>query len=277
MEQPTPPVDRSLPAETMQIEEELLRLAAIVKFSDDAIIGMTLEGIIVSWNPAAELYYGYSAENIKGQDFSNLIPPDNREEIHAIFNKIRQGSHVDAFTTRRIGKDGAIIHLSTVISPFKDAAGLVAGAFIITRDITKEKESEEALAKERNLLRTVVDNITDHLYVKDAAGCYILDNPAHRKFLGVAGPDEVIGKTVFDFFPTKIAEQYHADDVEIIRSGTPLLSREEPAITRRGEKIRILTTKVPFRDSKGEVAGLVCLSRDLTEVRSAAVPNVKAQ
>lgn len=269
--------DQKVPAEIMKIEEDLLRLAAIVKFSDDAIIGMTVEGIIISWNPAAELYYGYSTENIKGQHFSNLIPPDYREEIQAILNKIRQGGHVDAFTTRRMRKDGAVIHLSTVISPFKDAAGQVTGAFIITRDITREKLSEEALAKERNLLRTVVDNLTDRLYVKDASGRYILDNPAHRQYLGVASAEGVIGKTVFDFFPTKIAEQYHADDVEIIRSGTPLLNREEPAITRQGEKILILTTKVPFLNGKGEVAGLVCLSRDITEAGGAPAPNVKAK
>src|SRR5205085_662059 len=148
-----------------------------------------------------------------------------------------------------------------------DAAGKIVGASIMTQDITRAKQSEEALARERSLLRTVVDHLTDNLYVKDAAGRYILDNPAHREFIGARSSDEVIGKTVFDFFPTAIAEQYHADDIEIIRSGETLLKREEPAVTRSGEKRWLLTTKVPFRDSNGEIAGLVCLSRDITKVR----------
>jgi PAS domain S-box-containing protein len=109
-----------------------------------------------------------------------------------------------------------------------------------------------------------VDNLTDHLYVKDAAGRYILDNPAHRVFLGVERIEEVLEKTVFDFFPTAIAERYHADDVQVIRTGIPLLNREERAITRAGEELWLLTSKVPFRDDKGQIAGLVCLSRNVT-------------
>src|SRR5204863_973060 len=100
-----------------------------------------------------------------------------------------------------VHKDGNVVHLSTTILPIHDAAGKIVGASIMTQDITRAKQSEEALARERSLLRTVVDHLTDNLYVKDAAGRYILDNPAHREFIGARSSDEVIGKTVFDFFP----------------------------------------------------------------------------
>jgi len=250
------------------VEEEFLRLAAIVKFSDDAIIGTTLEGTIFSWNQGAENIYGYTAEKITGKPLLTLIPPDHRDTMKSILNRIRHGEHVDPFETRRIRKDGSVIHLSTEISCIRDGHGKINGASMITRDITQAREAEETLARERILLRTVVDHLTDHLYVKDTAGRYILDNPAHRKFLGVESADDVIGKTVFHFFPTEIATRYHGDDVEIIRSGKPLLNREEPAVTKSGEKRLLLTTKVPFLDGKGEVAGLVCLSRDITDAKS---------
>ena len=246
-------------------DDEFLRLAAIVKFSEDAIVGMTLDGTIFDWNQGAEHIYGQSAGAIQGQHFLTLIPPDRRAEVGVFLNKIEHGEHVDAFETRRVRRDGATVYLSTSISPVRDSGGRITGASVITHDITKSKAAEDALAKERILLRTVVDNLVDHVYVKDAAGRYILDNPAHQAFLGVKGLDEVLEKTVFDFFPTEIAERYHADDMQIIRTGTPLLNREEPAITRAGTKIWLSTTKVPFRDHNGQIAGLVCVSRNITE------------
>jgi PAS domain S-box-containing protein len=86
----------------------------------------------------------------------------------------------------------------------------------------------------------------------------------------VVSPEEVLGRTVFDFFPAEIAQQYHADDIEIIRSGNALLNREEETVTRAGEKRWLSTTKVPYRNSKGEIVGLVCMSRDITDRKLAS-------
>ncbi len=271
MKQPTPARIDTLPEPSAASpDDEFTRLAAIVTGSDDAIIGMNLEGIIFAWNNGAEKIYGFAPEAIKGKHFSLLIPPDKRDAVNASIEAIRQGKHVEPFEARRIRPDGAVTHLSTALSAIKDARGRVNGTSIITRDITKSRLSEEALAKERVLLRTVLDNLTDHVYVKDTAGRYILDNPAHRVFLGVGSPEDVEGRTVFFFFPKQMAERYHADDIAIIRSGEPLLNREETTVTRKGETILLSTTKVPFRDERGEIAGLVCLSRNLTALQRAA-------
>jgi len=255
--------------EDSPVEDELFRLAEIVEFSQDAIIGTGLDGAIFSWNQGAEQIYGYTVEQIKGQHLLTLIPPNRRDELKAVLQKIDRGEQVEAFETQRVRKDGALIHLSTTISPVRNAEGKIAGASLVTRDITKLKQVEETLAKDRTLLQIVLDNLTGHVYVKDAAGIYILDNPAHRRFLGKTSPDEVIGRTVNDFFPTEIAQQYHADDIEIIRSGNSLLNREEVTVTPSGEKRWLSTTKVPFRNSKGEIIGLVCMSRDITEEKEA--------
>jgi PAS domain S-box-containing protein len=262
-------VDES-PGESMPVEVELFRLAGIVKFSEDAIIGADLDGIIFSWNQGAERIYGYTEQQIKGQHLLTLIPPDRRDELKVVLQKINRGEHFQGFETRRIRRDGTVIHLSTTISPARDAEGKITGASLFTRDITKLKEVEETLAKERTLLQIVLDNLTARVYAKDAAGRYILDNPAHREFLGVVSPEEVLGRTVFDFFPAEIAQQYHADDIEIIRSGNALLNREEETVTRAGEKRWLSTTKVPYRNSKGEIVGLVCMSRDITDRKLAS-------
>jgi len=255
--------------EDRPVEDELFRLAEIVEFSQDAIIGTDLDGTIFSWNQGAERIYGYTVDEIKGRHLLTLIPPDRRDELTAVLQKINRGEPVEPFETQRIRRNGALIHLSTTISPVRNAGRKITGAALVTRDITTLKQVEETLAKDRTLLQIVLDNLTGHVYAKDAAGRYILDNPAHRKFLGKTSPEEVIGRTVNDFFPTEIAQQYHADDIEIIRSGTALLNREETTVTPSGEKRWLSTTKVPFCDSKGEVIGLVCMSRDITEEKEA--------
>jgi len=127
----------------------------------------------------------------------------------------------------------------------------------------------ERAAHDREVLRTLIDSLPDSIYVKDAEGTYILDNVAHMHRLGLGSPDEVVGKTVFDFFPQELAERFHGDDQAILNSGTPLLNREEPIIDDDGTRRWISTTKVPFRDGTGRVRGIVCLSRDITEEKRA--------
>lgn len=251
--------------EIRSVEDEPFGLSEIVKFSQDAIIGTDLDGIIFSWNQGAERIYGYTVEQIKGRHLLTLIPPDHRDELKASLQKINRGEHVEAFETRRVRRDGSVIHLSTTMSPVRDAEGRFIGACIFTRDITKLKVVEETLAKDETLLRIVLDNLTGHVYAKDAAGRYLMANPARCKFLGKARPEEVIGRTAFDFFPAEIAQRYHADDIEIIRSGKALLNRETLTVTGSGEKRWLSTTKVPFRNSQGEIGGIVCMSHDVTE------------
>lgn len=131
------------------------------------------------------------------------------------------------------------------------------------------RKAEEALVKERNLFRAVIDNLPDYIYIKDTDSRYIVSNKAHARFLGKETPERVIGKTVFELFPRELAENYATDDQEIIQTGQPLFNREESSVDRRGNKVWNLTTKVPLRDSDGKVVGLVGIARDITERKRA--------
>jgi len=128
---------------------------------------------------------------------------------------------------------------------------------------------EEALAHERNLLRNLLDNLPDYIYAKDVEGRYVIDNRAHMEFLQIKKPEDVVGKTVFDFFPEELAALFHADDQAIIASGNALVNREEPSITPAGEHRWISTTKVPLKNRQNRPTGLVCIGRDITEQRLA--------
>jgi len=128
-------------------------LAAIVEWSDDAIIAKTLDGTITSWNQGAERIFGYKAAEIIGRHTSVLMPPEHAEDMDHILERIRRGERVDHFETRRRTKDGRIIDLSLSVSPIRNAEGQIVGASKVARDITGRKRSEE----ERERLRIAAE------------------------------------------------------------------------------------------------------------------------
>jgi PAS domain S-box-containing protein len=130
-----------------QAEAKRLQLAAIAESSNDAIIGKSLDGIITSWNAAAERIFGYRAEEIVGQSILRLVPADRHEEEHEILQRLRRGERVDHLETVRRTKDGRLLDVPVTSSPLRDERGTIIGASKITRDITVRKRAEEALAR----------------------------------------------------------------------------------------------------------------------------------
>ncbi len=153
--------------------------------------------------------------------------------------------------------------------PLRSAAGNVVAIVGTSRDITEQKRAEEALGEERNLLRTLIDNFLDPICVKDREGRFILANPAFARHVGATAPEEVIGKTDFEFFPMEVAAHYRSSDQEVIRSGKAVLNSEEVGLNRQGTRVWTLTTRVPLRDAGGRIIGLVVVSRDIGELRRA--------
>ncbi len=131
-------------AETALREAEDARpvLAAIVQSSDDAIIGKTLDGVITSWNQAAQRILGYTAAEIVGKPISTLLPPDHSEDMSQILERIRRGERVGHFETQRLAKDGRVVDVSLSISPIRDADGTIIGAAKVARDISERKRAE---------------------------------------------------------------------------------------------------------------------------------------
>jgi PAS domain S-box-containing protein len=130
-------------------EEVRQQLAAIVLSSSDAIIGKTLDGIITSWNAAAEHMYGYTAEEIVGKSITLLFPPDRQEEFSTIMEQIKRGERLDHYETMRLRKDGSIFNVSVAVSPIKDGAGKIIGASAITRDISEQKRLQAELYEQQ--------------------------------------------------------------------------------------------------------------------------------
>jgi diguanylate cyclase (GGDEF)-like protein/PAS domain S-box-containing protein len=127
-------------------EEALLRMAAIVQSSDDAIYSTSLDGVILTWNPGAERLYGYTADEARGRHLFMIVPPDRSREASQMLDRVRQGQSIDRLETKRTRSDGSSLDVSLTVSPIRDMAGRIMGASAIARDITDRKRAEEQIA-----------------------------------------------------------------------------------------------------------------------------------
>jgi PAS domain S-box-containing protein len=138
--------------DTERSEEMLSHLAAVIEYSDDAIITKTLQGIISSWNPGAQRIFGYTAAEAVGQPVTLLIPKNHLDEEPDILNRLRRGERIDHYETVRRRKDGELINVSLTVSPIKDSSGRIIGASKIARDITRQKRAEELIREQAHVL-----------------------------------------------------------------------------------------------------------------------------
>lgn len=238
-----------------RVEEALLRLASIVESSNDAIIGITLEGTVISWNTGAERIYGYSAAEVKGRPLSILVPPDRPDEMPQILERIKAGERIDHYETVRVRRDGKRIDISLTISPIKDAAGKITGASTIARDITKSQKAEKLLRQQAAAMKASMDGIT----ILDRDGELVYLNDAHAKIYGYDDPTELIGKSW----------EVHYDDEEVRRFKQGIMPLLEKKGEWRGEARgkRRDGSRYPQEISltRIEGGGLVCVVRDITE------------
>jgi PAS domain S-box-containing protein len=134
-------------------------LAALVASSEDAIIGKTLDGIILSWNAAAEQLYGYRAAEVIGRSIAIIIPPDRPDELVAILTRLARGERIEHYETVRRHKDGSLIDVSVTISPIRDGTGVIVGASAIARDIRARRRLERQLHEREAQLRFILEAV----------------------------------------------------------------------------------------------------------------------
>ena len=206
-------INRDLRQQVIELKragETLSRLASIVESSDDAIIGKTIDGVIVSWNPSAERIYGYSQQEMIGQSISVLVPIDHPDEVVQILEKIRRGERVDHFETVRLTKDGRHIDVALTVSPIKDATGEITGASTTARDITQRKRAEEALRQSEERYRDLVEHSEDLIFTHDLEGKLLSANRALVRRLGYEREEELLGRRLSDFLASDVLSLFDA-------------------------------------------------------------------
>src|ERR1035438_8351508 len=129
----------------------------------------------------------------------------------------------------------------------------------------------EELTLGRDLFHTLIDNLPDAIYAKDAEARKVIANPADLENLGCKTEADAIGKTDFDLFPPDIAAGFFADDQSVLQTGQPVINREEKVVLPNGETRWLLTTKIPWRDTAGKIIGLIGIGRDVTDQMKAEI------
>ena len=233
------------------------------------------------WEMDAELRFSYFSDRVaelSGTDIEATLGKKRSEiaiEIDSAclqhFDDLEHHRPFRNFRYVKHGDDGKTYHISISGVPIFDQDGSFKGYRGAGTNITKEIEAQQALAKERNLLRAIIDNIPDAIYAKDHQARFTLKNEFDAKLMGALTPDETIGKTDFDYYPQEIAEDLYRDDIDVIRTGMPIFNKvEQLARSDDGEALWYSTTKLPLRDSNHQIVGLVGIGRDITEAKHLA-------
>ncbi len=197
------------------LEESETRLAAIVEGSDDAIVAISLDGVIESWNRAAERMFGYRAAEAVGQPITLIVPEDRRAEEEEVLAKIRGGETVQHFETQRRTKDRRRLEIALTVSPIRDAAGKVVGASKISRDISNRKRAEaeaermqSALTAAQARLAAIVDSAMDAVITVDEEQKIVLFNRAAEQVFAVRR-DDALGSPLEQFLPARFRAAHH--------------------------------------------------------------------
>jgi len=238
-------------------------LSSIVATSDDAIISKTLDGIIQSWNDAAERLFGYTAEQAVGRHITLIIPPERIAEEDQIIASLRAGRRVDHFETERRRSDGTTVLVSLTVSPLKDDAGNVVGASKIVRDITRQRHAEA----EREKFVTLIETSTDFIGICDLEATPIYINRAGLKMVGLDGMEEARRVRIADFF-------FPEDQARIMDEFFPRVRDTGHAEIDvrfrhfRTREARWMAYKVlKLTDTAGRAVGFATVSQDITERR----------
>ena len=238
--------------------------AAIVEFSDDAIIGVTLKGTITSWNPAAEQMYGYSSRETIGKSLSLLVPVDRAGELTDVLAKIRAGKHVKHLETNRVRKDGTIVSVSITVAPMRDADGVVVGASTAHRDVTEQRQAFEVTQR----IASIVEYSGDAIYGRTLDGVITSWNPAAERMFGYSS-EEIIGKPATLLIPHDRVGEAEALMAEV-SAGQLVQHLETHLVRKNGTVFPVSITLSPIRDAHGVVVGASVIGRDVSELRRAA-------
>jgi PAS domain S-box-containing protein len=263
---------RNISPDIKNVQDDSLQFRAlIVQSLEDAVIGETLDGMITSWNPAAQRIFGYTEKEALGKTMSIIGAPENINEFREIIDKIKSGETVEHYETRRQKKDGTLISVSVTVSPVRNEEGRLIGLSSIDRDITLQQEaSRYALAIDENLrfLAAIVQSSEDAIISEALDGTITSWNPAAEKMFGYS-EKEALGKPMTIIGPSDRVDEFKLI-IDRIKKGQNVERYETQRKRKNGSLVDVLVTVSPVRDETGRLIGLSAIDRDITAQKQAS-------
>jgi PAS domain S-box-containing protein len=235
-------------------------LAAIVASSDDAIVGKSLDGIIRSWNAAAERLFGYRADQAIGRHISLIIPAARIQEEDEFLEHLRAGRRIDHFETQRVRSDGSTVDVSLTISPIRNEAGDVIGASKIARDITARKLAET----ERQKFITLIESSTDFIGICDLDAVPLFVNRNGLAMVGLDSLEQARSVSVWDyFFPEDVPHLRDEFFPSVMQQGHAEIEVRFRHF-KSGEALWMAYKVMLLKDATGQPSSLATVSQDVT-------------
>ena len=278
--------DELIRSETRERSLRMVMPNILYQISPEGII----DGRITEINSSVDIL-GYTPEELIGKPLCKIIHPDDVKKIAKSFvipkykNKEKKTPLLPAderrtdqrrtinLETRLIAKDGQILNVMiNAVGRYKrDKQGGLKfiGTYGVITDITDLKQIEKKLEEERNLLQTIINTIPDQIYIKNTKGQFVIANRACLKKYGMKKPEDIIGKTDFDFYPKSLAKSCFDDEQKIFHTGKPILNKEHIIKPKNSPEYCFIISKIPYKDSNGNIGGLVGINRDITDLREA--------
>jgi PAS domain S-box-containing protein len=256
--------------ESAEEREERMNLAL-----DSAAVGTwnwKVQSDTVIWDERMHDLFGVERGKFTGKydSFATLLAPADRERVGAeVARAVKEGAPFDSQYRVIWPRDGSEHVIAARGKVYRDLSGEAVRMTGVCWDITDKRHIEVQLARERYLLRALIENIPDRIYFKDAQSRFIRINPALTQLFGLKDPQEAIGKTDFDYFSDEHAAPAFRDEQEVMRTGVPLIGKIERETMHDGRTAWALTTKMPLRDEHGKTIGTFGISRDITELHRA--------
>ncbi len=258
-----------------QVEEEInqanLKYKLISENSNDVIWVMDVKSETFTFiSPSVKKLRGYSVEEMMKQKMSDVLTPESYLRAKTLLiNSIPdyiEGKTSTSFVLEldQTRKDGSTVSTEVTVSQVYDDSGNLQ-VIGITRDITDRKRSEAILREERNLFQVLMDNIPDAIYFKDLQSRFIRINKAETAIFGLKDATQAVGKTDFDFFTEEHARPAFEAEQQIIQNGQPMIDFEEKETFPDGHTRWISTSKMPYRNSSGEIIGTFGISHNITK------------
>jgi PAS domain S-box-containing protein len=253
-------------------ERAALQLVSIVESSDDAIISKDLNGVIQTWNAAAERLFGYTADEAIGQPVTMLIPADRQDEEPGILQRLRRGERIHHYETVRQRKDGSLVDISLTVSPMRDGSGRIIGASKIARDITERGVAQRKLRESEQRLQELLTAIPAAIYTTDADGRITYFNQAAVELAGrtpTLGSDEwCVTWKLYRPDGTPLPHE-ECPMAVALKEGRAIRNAEAVAERPDGTRIPFIPFPTPLRDASGKVVGAINMLVDISERRQA--------